>query len=39
VTFTLWMTDDSDRVPLRLEVQSKVVTATFELTSYSVTTS
>jgi hypothetical protein len=35
VTFTLWLTDDSDRVPLRLEVHSKLVTATFELTSYS----
>lgn len=34
VRFTLWLSDDSDRVPLRMKVYSSLLTATFELTSY-----
>jgi hypothetical protein len=34
VTISIWLTDDSDRVPLRLIVHSRLVNVTFELTSY-----
>jgi hypothetical protein len=34
VSFTVWLTDDSDHVPLRMIVRSKLVNVTFELTSY-----
>src|SRR5438874_719931 len=32
--FSLWLTDDSDRVPVRVVLRSDVLTATFEVTSY-----
>jgi hypothetical protein len=34
VTFSIWMSDDLERVPLRVEAQEGIVKARFEITSY-----
>jgi hypothetical protein len=34
VSFSIWMSDDLDRVPLRVDAQEGIVKARFEITSY-----
>jgi hypothetical protein len=34
VGFTVWMSDDADRVPLRVEARFRLIVAVFELTEY-----